>query len=197
MKQLFFSLVILLAASCSSTKIVSSWRDPDVTVNTAEINKFMVAALLKNQSVRRKVEDDMASYYPGKAVQSYKEFGEGEMKDSDDVYNQKLKSEGFDGVVIMRLLQVNKQTHYVPGSYPAYYMTWRGYYRIAWPAFYSPGYYTTDKTYNVEVNVYSSKRNKLIWSATTSTMNPNGNEELFAKVIKTIKDKMDKEGFLK
>jgi hypothetical protein len=198
MKQFIFAILALLClASCGSTKIVTSWRDPEVTVNTAQLNKFVVAALLKNQGVRRRAEDLMASYYPGKAVPSYKELGEAELKDSDDVYNQKLKNEGFDGIVIMRLLQVDRDRRYVPGDYPVYYRSWRGFYATAWPGFYTPGYYTTDKTYSVEVNIYSFKRDKLIWSATTSTVNPSGGDALFDDVIRAVKEKMDKEGFLK
>lgn len=198
MKQAIFILLIASCfSSCSSTKIVTSWRDPEVTVNTAQLNKFVVAALLKNQAVRRRTEELMASYYPNKAVESYKEFGETELKETDDFYNQKLKSEGFDGIVIMRLVEVNKENRYVPGNYPVYYRTWRGFYATAWPGYYSPGYYTTDKVYDVEINVYSFKRDKLIWSATTSTINPGGRDQLFDDVIKAVKKRMDKEGFLK
>ena len=64
------ALVLLMA--CNTPKIINSWRDPTVTIDTASLNKFMVAALLKNQTVRRQVEDQMSAMVPGKAVQSYK-----------------------------------------------------------------------------------------------------------------------------
>ncbi len=191
------TLIFVSLASCNSTKIVSSWRDPEVVVSSAQMNKFIVAALLKNQAVRRRTEDLMASYYPGKAVQSYKELGETELKENNDFYNQKLKGEGFDGIVVMRLLAVDKDKRYVPGNYPLYYRSWGFYYGTAWSGFYTPGYYTTDKVFNVEVNVYSFKRDKLVWSAITSTINPAGRDELYDGVIKTVKRKMKKEGFLK
>ncbi|MDR3711890.1 MAG: hypothetical protein P4L51_03675 [Puia sp.] len=190
-----FFMISLFACSPHTT-IVSSWRDPDVTVNTEELHKFVVAALLKNETVRRQVEDDMASMFPGKAVQSYKELGLTDLKENDDFYNSKLKSEGYDGIVIMRLVNVDKDTRYVPGSYPVYYRTWRGYWGYAYPGYYDPGYYTTDKTYHVEVNVYSLKRDKLIWTGNTSTINP-PRGELFSSVSKTVVKKMRDEGFLK
>jgi len=49
----------------------------------------------------------------------------------------------------------------------------------------------------VEVTVYSLKRDKLIWTANTSTVNPPGRTELFSQVAKTVMDRMKKEGFLK
>ncbi len=112
------------------------------------------------------------------------------------MYNRKLKNEGYDGVVRMRLVDVNKSTRYVPGSYPMYYGSWRGYWRYSWTGFYDPGYYTTDRVCDVEGTVYSLKRNKMIWTANTSTVNPPGREELFANVGKVVLDKMRKEGFL-
>jgi len=197
-RNVLLSLFMMALAACgTSTHIVNSWRDPEVVVDTANIHQFVVAALLKNQAVRRQVEDDMAARFPGKAVQSYKELGEDELKENDDVYNQKLKSDGYDGIVMMRLVNVDKSTRYVPGAYPAYYGSWRGYWRYSWGGFYDPGYYTTDKAFNVEVTVFSLKRDKLIWTATTTTVNPAGRAELFTDVSKAVVDKMKKEGFLK
>src|SRR5579872_5260023 len=117
--------IISLAACGTGTHIVNSWRDPDVVIDTADIHQFVIAALLKNQTVRRQVEDEIAAQFPGKAVQSYKELGEGELKDDESEYNQKLKNDGFDGIVMMRLVDVSKSTRYVPGTYPMYYGSWR------------------------------------------------------------------------
>jgi hypothetical protein len=193
---LLVGLVSLLASCVTSTHIVESWRDPSVVVDTAMIHQFVVAALLKSQTTRHVVEDDMAARFPGKAVQSYKVLGDDELKGDEDMYNQKLKAAGFDGVVVMQLVDVNKQTRYVPGSYPVYFGSWRRYWGYSWAGYYDPGYYTTDKSYDVEVTVYSLKRDKLIWTATTSTVDPPGRQELFASVGKAVLDKMSKEGFL-
>jgi hypothetical protein len=196
-KSLIAILAIAMFACGPSTHIVQSWRDPQVVVDTSDIHKFVVAALLKNETIRRTSEDQMAALYPGKAVQSYVLFGTAELKESAEFYSQKLKSEGYDAVVVMRLVKVDKDTRYVPGSYPAYYGTWRGYYGYAWPNYYDPGYYTTDKTFFVEVNVYSLKRDKLIWSGITSTINPTSGDQLFTGVVKTVNQKMKQEGFIK
>jgi uncharacterized protein YqkB len=189
--------IVALAACGTSTQIVDSWRDPDVVVDTAKIHRFVVAALLKNQTIRRQVEDDMAARFPDKAVQSYKELGEDELKEDDAMYNQKLKSDGYDGIVMMRLVDVDKSTRYVPGTNPVYYSSWRRYWRYSWTGFYDPVYYTTDKAYNVEVTVYSLLRDKLVWAANTTTVNPSGRGELFAEVSNAVVKKMKKEGFLK
>jgi len=44
------------------------------------------------------------------------------MKGDDTMYNQKLKSDGYDGIVMMRLVDVDKSTRYVPGSNPVLWL---------------------------------------------------------------------------
>ena len=191
------SLCLLFLVACGpSTHIVNSWRDSSTVIDTANIHQFVVAALLKNSSIRRQVEDDMAALFPGKAVPSYKELGEGELKEDDEMYNQRLKKDGFDGVVLMRLVDVNSSTRYVPGNMPPYYGSWRRYWRYSWTGFYDPGYYTTDKAYDVEVTVYSLKQDKLIWTGYTTTINPPNRGELFKDVARVVIKRMQKEGFL-
>lgn len=193
------AVALLLLAACSSTRIVNTWRDPSVTVNTAKINKFLVAALLRNETVRRQVEDQMASEVPGKAVQSYKEFGLKELKESDDNYNAKLKADGFDGIVMMRIASIDSSTRFVQGGYPEYpwyYGGWRRFWGVSWTGYYEPSYYTTDKIYNIEITVYSLKNDKLIWSAISTAVNPSHDSKAFKNIAREVYRKMKQEKFL-
>jgi hypothetical protein len=192
-----FLLLAGLSACNPGTLLVRSWRDPSVTVDTAKIGRFVVAALLGNQTVRREVEDEMASRFPGKAVQSYREFGDGDLKESEDFYSSRLKEQGYDGIVLMRLVKEDEIVRYVPGSYPVYYRSWGHYWGYSWRTFYDPGFYTTDLAYEVEVNVYSLMHGRLIWTATTTTINPPDRDKIFREVGRIVYARMKKEGFLK
>jgi hypothetical protein len=198
MKKCVFPLFFyFLFLSCgTSTKIIHSWRDPDVVIHTETANKFVFAALLKNETIRKRTEDLMTDYYPKKAVPSYKEWGTDTLKNNIGFYNEGLKNDGFDAVVILRLVKIDKAHPYVHGIYPAYYNSWLGYYNYAWKIYYNPGNYIIEKTYYVEINVYSLVRNKMVWTGITSTINPSGSDELFDDVINTVNEKMRKEGFL-
>lgn len=193
----FLLAISLVVAACSpATRIEKSWRDPSVTVDTSTIHKFLVAALLRDESTRHIAEDKMAALYPGKAVPSYNVLGTGELKQGEEFYKAKLKDEGYDGVVVIRLVNVEKDQWYVPGNYPTYYRGWYGYYRYASPYFYDPGYYTTDKTFYAETNVYSLRRDKLIWTGITSTINPANSNSLVDEIIKVVNKKMQDEKFI-
>ena len=69
---LFVILVITIFTSCNSTKITNSWREPNKQLYTGEWNKILVVALLKNETNRRKVEDELLNYLNGKGFVSYK-----------------------------------------------------------------------------------------------------------------------------
>ena len=193
---LLTALSSIFAACDTSTKIIHSWRDPEVAIDTMKARKFVFAALIKNDNIRKRTEDLMTIYFPKKAIPSYKELSTDTLKESISFYNDQLKNRGFDAVVVLRLVHIDKTHPYVHGIYPAYYNNWKDFYNYAWHSYYNPGTYVIEKTYYVEVNVYSLLRDKLVWSGTTSTYNPSGSDALFDNVITTISEKMKKEGFL-
>ena len=77
-----------------------------------------------------------------------------------------------------------------------YYGRFWGYYWNAWNAFYDPGYYRTTRTYTVETNVYSLKRDKLIWSGTTTSVDPSGLDKLMKASVNAVYKEMKKQGFI-
>ena len=127
----------------------------------------------------------VASFKKVTAVQSYSYLQPSDT--ARGAVEAKLQKDGFDGVVIMRLADVNKSTSYVPGTG---YGGWYGY-RYA-----SPGYYQEDKTFYVETNFYSLKDSKLLWSGTTSSLNPEKLDKTVNEIIETLKQQLQKQGLM-
>ncbi len=201
MKKTFqlIAMITLFAGCGSSAHIEKSWRDPEVTVDMAKLNKVLVMALLKNETNRRLVEDQLVAMLKGKGVASYNYFATGIPDDKENETKQKLKDDGFDGAIVMCLADVDKDVKYVPGSFnsfPVYYGHFWGYYRNSWNNYYQPGYYENTKKYTVETNVYSLKRDKLVWSGITTTVDPQNAEHLMQGVSATIFKQMKKEKFI-
>ena len=190
----------MLSTSCSSsTQITSSWREPNKEVNINNLKKVLVVALLKNETSRRKAEDQMLNYLNGKAVTSYNYSDANFNKLDEDGIINKIRGDGFDGAIILRLIDVDKEVTYTPGrynSFPTYYQSFGEYYRRSWQYYSTPGQYNTTKTFNVETNVYSLKENKIIWSALTESVNPDGVEQMTAEIADVVFKKMKKEGFV-
>jgi hypothetical protein len=103
----------------------------------------------------------------------------------------------------MRLTTIEKSLSYNPGtsyggSYYGGYYGYRGYgYHGYYGGGYSPGYYSEDKTFLVETNFYSISDRKLLWSGTTSTLNPSSLNQTLDQIIQTIKYELQKKGLIK
>lgn len=199
-KTIYLLTAIVLFTSCSnSAHIVKTWRDPAVTVNVDKLNKVLVMSLLKNETYRRVAEDQLVAMLQGKGVASYNYFPAGIPDEKENEIKQRLKQDGFDGAIVTRVVDVDKDVNYVPGSFnnfPVYYGRFWGYYRNSWNNYYEPGYYEKTKKYTVETNVYSFKRDKLIWSGVTSTVDPDNAEKLMHGVSKAIFKEMKAEKFI-
>ena len=190
---------VLVISSCSSTKITSTWREPNKEVSLQKLNKVLVVALLQDETSRRKAEDQMVGYFYGKGVASYDYLDKNISTKNEDAIRDKIKKDGFDGAVTMRLLDVDKEDVYSRGNiamYPSYYRNFSGYYFRNWGYYSNPGYYSTTKTYTVETNVFSIKEDKIIWTGITKTTDPSGVVKMTEEIAKAVFNEMVKQGFI-
>ena len=187
-KILLYGSILVLAGCGPSTKIEKTWTDPSFNTATVQsYKKILVMGLLKDESTRRIAEDKMVAAFKNvTAVQSYSYLQPADTIRSE--VEDKLKKDGFDGVVIMRLADVDKSVSYVPGTG---YGGWYGY------RYSSPGYYQEDKTFYVETNFYSLPETKLLWSGTTSSVNPSKLDRTIDDVIATLKGQLQKQKLIK
>ncbi len=196
---LFVILVITIFTSCNSTKITNSWREPNKQLYTGEWNKILVVALLKNETNRRKVEDELLNYLNGKGIVSYKYLNDNFNKIDEDKFRNKIKADGFDGAITMRLIDVDKEKVFIPEQhnlYPNYYQNFCCHYQQGLISYSTPGYYSMNKTFIVETVVYSIKEDKIIWSGITKSFNPDGVVNMTSDISKLIYKKMLSEGFV-
>ena len=200
MKNLILSIfVITLLISCGpSTKIVKTWSEPGASVTQGAGNKTLVIAMVKDETSRRVIEDELVKRLNGNATASYTLLTPDMLKQaSEEALNQKLQEGKFTHILMMRLADVEKETTYVPGTTTVYYGGYGRYYGYGAGMYSTPGYYTTDKNYFVETTVYSVAPNKLIWTGTTKTVNPSKLAKTVNEIADVVADKMKKDGFLK
>src|SRR5262245_2868345 len=137
------ALMLLTAMSCESTKLVSSWKDPGTS--RLEFHKVLVMVLSKDDSVRRAAEDTLvAEITKAQAVASYTIFPSEDFRSQESTAKEKIKEMGFDGAVVMRMVDKTQQTSWVPGGYPGPYYSFYGYWGYGYGVAYSPGYMVTD-----------------------------------------------------
>lgn len=186
--------VMATLVSCGpSTKIEKSWQEPGASVTPSATNKVLAIALVKDETSRRVIEDQLVKRLNNNGVASYTIAANA----TEEVLNQKITEGKFTHVLLMRLADVEKETSYVPGTTTSFYGGYGRYYGYGAGMYSTPGYYTTDKNYFVETTVYTVNPDKLVWTGTTKTVNPSKIEKAVNEIADVVTEKMKKDGFLK
>jgi hypothetical protein len=92
-------------------------------------------------------------------------------------------------------------TTYVPGevySPGPYYGTFYGYYATMSPIVYAPGYLQTEKTAQVETNVYSTAKpdGELAWTGTTNIFDANSPKKVIRELVKLVTQELEKQNLV-
>jgi len=197
--NLIILLIAVLLASCSSSnKISNSWKNPDVTIESAKFQTVAVFAMVKNPDMRMDVEEAIASQMPNTiAVPSYKMITNEELADINSV-KQKLNERGMEGALVLSVRKVDEKTsYYSSGMYPSAYYTFGGYYNYAWNYMYDPyGYSATNVYVDLEILIYSIKDDKLIWYGESTSVNPEGIQQTISELAVSVKNQLVEDGLL-
>ncbi len=190
-----FALLTILGSCSSSTKIIGSWSSPDKP--QAGYSKLLVTGLTSNLVNRQAFEEELSGTLNEdgfSAESSLRLIPLGSAKDDAGMAKalQTIQTAGFDGILTVALIDQTSETRYVQGTatyapmgYGGYYSRYSGYYGYYGGITSNPGYYTTDKSYYIEVNLYDAKTEGLVWSSQSETTNPT-NLEAFAHTFAGI-----------
>lgn len=204
----FMLIAALFFSACgTTTTITGSYKAPGVT--QVAYKKIFVSALNENISIKQEVENSLANYLSSKGIATVKstdvfppEFHSSGADKSDDAVIGKIRANNCDGILTIALVNKETTTRYVPGNggiYPygvGYYGTFGAYYAYGYNSFYSPGYYTTDKVYYLETNLYDANTEKLVWSAQSQTYNPPNLDSFLASYEKAITEQVIKDNLV-
>ena len=178
-------VLALAVAACSSTRIVSTWRDP--AMGPIQFRKVVGVALSRDATLRRLAEDAFVrAVGPDVGVAGYAVIPDDEMQDRERA-RARIEASGADGVVVFRTAGVEDRQTWVP---PTYYGSAWGYWGWAAPAVYDPGYLRTDRVVQVETNAYTVADARLVWAARSETLNPETSRETIDEIVGAAVDEM-------
>jgi hypothetical protein len=208
---------LLLSACTPETQLTSEWKNPEVS--GPPLKKIAVFVIAKKEEVRRYAEDQMVEKLPDgvTGVVGYSMFAKPEGKVTE-VANYLVKN-GFDGVLVTRLVSIDKTKEYVPprttvhntgvpyyggggyyGGRAGFYNNFNGYYGHAYNSTYTtttPGYEKNQTNVVVETMLYRLPSGVLMWSGTTESLNPEKKSELVQSITDIIESKINQSGLLK
>lgn len=201
-KILLSAATAIVLFSCSSTKLISSWKAKDASVN--KYDKVLVIAITgsKDREIRQSVEQAMAQRLQEAgitAVTAMDQYGPKKFdKLSEEAAVKMVSDNGFDAVMVIALVDKNNQRNYTPAyttNTPVAVMRggrWYPYYSVLYDRTYTPGYYTTSTNYTLEANFYATKGDKLEYSAQAKSFDPGSASTLASDFSKTVIEDMKK-----
>ncbi len=202
---LFGLLVLLVLSSCSNTKLEGTWSDPN---NKASYANIMVVGISDKKQTRRAYESYFVASLRDKGVNSLasytlisqedeKEFGsdKGEFK---KIIKAAIKGSNIDAVLITHVASIEEDDVYRPSMdfQPVYGMPYSsgyyggmyGYHGYVTTYVQQPGYYTEEKTYILESNLYDVKTEELVWTTRSRTFSPGPMDEAIGDISRLIID---------
>jgi hypothetical protein len=193
------AFVLLAGCATSSTHLVNTWKDPSAP--GTRFKKVLTVCACEDDGTRRTVEDRLAAAIKG-SEPSYSVLTDDQLGDRERT-KAALRDGGFDGVVMLRLVSVDKSQTYVPGSA---YVVPAGYYSMyggwgyggyaAYGAVYDPGYVREDQLVNFDTNIYRVADEKLLWASRSQTDNPSSVNELIDSIIAETAKEMKRQGVI-
>ncbi len=209
MRQILVVLFVSIVCwSCSPyVSVTSSWKNTEALATPKTYNKVFISALSGSETAKNTVETALANAAQKRgytAVRSMDAFTGSANPDKEAIV-RKLKELGCDAIFTVALVNKESETRYTPGTttyspYPrvGYYGTYWGY-RNYWynPVYSSPGYYTTERTYFIESNLYDTETEKILWSAQSQTVNPSDLQSFSESYTKAIIKKLESDGLLR
>ncbi|MCC6414130.1 MAG: hypothetical protein IT270_20945 [Saprospiraceae bacterium] len=206
-----FLFFMVFTMSCSSTtKMTGSWANQEALKSGKKYKQIFVSAIVDNIQVRQSVEATLANEVQSRGLMAVKSvdhfppsFTSGTPPTKEELLNV-IRATGSDAILTVTVKDKGSETHYVPGTttyapYPSYgyYGSYYGYYGYHSAMYSTPGYYTTDKYYFLETNLYDAQTEQILWSGQSETLNPGSLEQFNRDYILALVTAMKKDGIIR
>ena len=205
-KLLYTLLLVTLLSGCASQKITTSWINPEAK-SKGPYESIFVMVLAQSNAASFDIEDRMADTFASRGRKSVvsssvfpAQLSAAESLTRDQMA-EAISRTGCDAVFIIAVLDVLSVETYNPGTayYPmnyGMYGSYYGYYNHYYPQVYSPGYYSTDKTYYIETNFFDIATDQLLFSIQSEAYNPSSLDRWFNEYSYQLIKELKSEGLI-
>ena len=188
---------LALMAGCASSELVDKWSDP--SFQGPPLKKMLVISVSQNTTQRRNWEDafscELATHYVA-GTPSYRVFPDA----VPDTYQimQIIRSDGFDGVLIIRRLPPETSTQYKPGYETSQinmrYLPHSDRLVTYYATIHHNAYVDTEKVDIRSIDVWATKNDgQMIWSATSETPEPNSVRTVRPEIVNLVMSELTKQ----
>jgi hypothetical protein len=186
---------LLSLTSCTTAEVKDVWTSP--TLTNIKFKKVLVIASTqegKDGVSRRTAEDAIKQAIPGvEAVASYSFITEGDLNDATKIAAA-IKTAGFDGIIVMRMVSERTEVNAYSTGYPGYYGSFGGYYgRYGYGSVGMGTTVTTDRIISIETNIYELPGEKLVWSGAVESTSPGNIKQMVDDTVGAVRQHMIKQ----
>lgn len=190
--RIVISLTLLGALGCASTKLTSTFVDP--AFSGEPFDKIMVVGLGASAGGRASFENAVADQL---AAQGVLGVASGNLiAAAEDLTRESVRgwvaSDGYDAVLVTRLVDTRKSTTYHPPSYATFYDYW-GFYGGYLT---SPGYLVETTTLLIESTLFDATTGKVVYSAESKSFQPSSRDEVIRELVPLLVGDLTKRGLL-
>lgn len=194
-----FILPVLLALGCASTRIGSSWSEPGRPAKP--YGTVLVFGVAAKEKIRSAYEDSFVAALKDRGVKARPGsdlLRAGGLSDIEAV-KQAVARSGADGVIVTHLVGETARTVLVPPrtyTDPQFYGRLYPYYGRIYDTVTAPGYYARYPVLQLETNLYDARRETLVWSGRSETLDPGSDGTTIADVIGSVIQALGEAGYL-
>jgi hypothetical protein len=185
-------LVLVLAGACASTKFTSVYVDKGFA--GPAFDKLLVVGLGASEGGRAVFENAVADKLAAQGVLGVASANV--IVAIEDVSRANLerwvRTDGYDAVLVARLVDVKKETSYQPPTYTDFYGYWGSYGSYVT----SPGYVLETTTLLVETTLFDAATGKVVYSAQSETFQPRSRDAMIGELVPLLVGDLTKRGML-
>ncbi|WP_067037853.1 hypothetical protein [Allomuricauda sp. CP2A] len=201
MKSKIWVIGALLLMGCSSTKLVSTWKNPDIVLFDA--HKVLVVGMAQDENVRMEFETRLVEKLEERKVEAMRsidlfdvEFTSSERSEEElSIVERQLLDKDFDAILFTKVVATENKTtlkekvHNIDRMFMRFSTDYLEHQDI----YYDPESYDSFNIYHVETSLYcicEGKEMELIWRGDLDVTETVKVDKTIDTYIKLVTDKM-------
>ena len=208
MKNLIvFTLLTFIIHSCSSTQLVSNWKDPDTVLFHA--NKVLIVGMTVNEKVREDFEVKLKAAFEKRDVEAVRSLDLFDVKFTDAKQSEKQLSEvekqlldkDFDAILFTKVIgsEKKKTLRTRLSNIEGYLSTFQDDYLRHQGIYYEDDYYDTFTVFHAQTALYCicvGKERQTIWKAGIDITDPQNFEKSVDEYVKLVVLAMEEQNLI-
>ncbi|MBO0342512.1 MAG: hypothetical protein VX798_06405 [Bacteroidota bacterium] len=201
MKSKLIALSLLLLMGCSSTRLVSTWKNPDIVLFDAY--QVLVVGMIQDDNARMEFETGFADALKQQGIDAVRsmdvfdvEFTSGKRSEKElEEVEQQLLDKGFDAILFTKVVGTENRRTFREhiNDVDRMLMRFTTDYMEHQEIYFDPEYYDTFNIYHAETSLYCicvGKEIELIWRGEVDVTEPANVNKAIDSYIKLVTKSM-------